>query len=51
MNHTETVELYEVDKNLERLAQKMLKENVDINIIVQATGLTIHEIKKLKASS
>lgn len=41
----------EIDENLRKLALKMPKENIDIKIIAQTTGLSIDEIKKLQASS
>lgn len=41
----------EADESLRKLALKMLKENIDIKIISQSTGLSVNEISKIKASN
>ena len=38
-----------VKEGIERTAQNMLKENMDINIISKVTGLNINQIKKLES--
>ena len=35
-------------KGIEEVAKNLIKENVDINIVLSATGLTVEELKKIK---
>jgi hypothetical protein len=51
MDYVTTVEQIGMEKATHTIALNLLKQDVPIEVIVQATGLTIAKIKKLQANN